>query len=247
MNWTRTGLKKQAIGALQENYWKSCFVAVLMITLSISTIFSAVMDFIEQMPNAIHDIYNSLVNSEAGINMQLVGLLIILTFGVLVLDMAAKIILNIFVKNPVEVGECLFMRKNLNEDNKGMVADILYAFDHNYVYHVKNMLVVNLIIFVNYLLFLVPGIIKNYQYRLVPYLLAEHADLSPKQAMEISNKMMKGQKKKAFLLDLSFIPWHLAGILSFGLLEIFYVQPYILLTNAALYEAIRNETETQKA
>ena len=51
--------------------------------------------------------------------------------------------------------------------------------------------------------------------------------------------MMSGQKWRAFVLDLSFIGWNILSAITLGILGIFYVQPYMDATHAALYEALR--------
>ena len=50
--------------------------------------------------------------------------------------------------------------------------------------------------------------------------------------------MMYGNKWKAFVLDLSFIPWLFLSEVTFGLVGIFYVRPYMDATNAELYETL---------
>jgi hypothetical protein len=50
--------------------------------------------------------------------------------------------------------------------------------------------------------------------------------------------MMMGNKWKAFVLDLSFLGWHILSVFTVGILELFYVAPYVYATNAALYEAL---------
>ena len=55
---------------------------------------------------------------------------------------------------------------------------------------------------------------------------------------------MNGNKWKAFVLDLSFIGWKLLSLLTCGVLDIFFVTPYIASTDAALYEAIKYGTTT---
>ena len=45
----------------------------------------------------------------------------------------------------------------------------------------------------------------------------------------------------AFVLDLSFIGWHLLAGITCGLLGIFYVYPYVQATDAELYLAIKKE------
>ena len=46
---------------------------------------------------------------------------------------------------------------------------------------------------------------------------------------------MDGHKMDAFVLDLSFIGWHLLGGISFGLVDIFYTNPYQNAVNAEFY------------
>lgn len=59
------------------------------------------------------------------------------------------------------------------------------------------------------LLFVIPGIIKSYSYAMTPYILYEHPEYSPNQAITESRKMMKGNKFRLFCLQLSFIGWEL--------------------------------------
>ena len=51
--------------------------------------------------------------------------------------------------------------------------------------------------------------------------------------------MMDGQKWNTFVLDLSFIGWHLLSVITLGIVGVFYGAPYQHMTNAALYEALK--------
>lgn len=81
------------------------------------------------------------------------------------------------------------------------------------------------IIFLWTLLFIIPGIIKAYAYSLVSYILADNQDISSKDALDLSEKMMNGHKASLFIFELSFIGWHLLAILTLGILEIWII-PY---------------------
>lgn len=94
------------------------------------------------------------------------------------------------------------------------------------------------------LLFIVPGIIKSFSYMLAYYILRDHPELSPLQAITKSRHMMNGFKGKAFWLGLSFIGWVLLGIVTFGL-AFFWVVPYISVTFAHFYNSIRDQEEKQ--
>lgn len=81
------------------------------------------------------------------------------------------------------------------------------------------------IIFLWTLLFIVPGIIKGYAYALVAYILADDSNISSKEALRLSEEMMKGHKGELFVFGLSFIGWHLLAIFTLGILEI-WIMPY---------------------
>ena len=67
------------------------------------------------------------------------------------------------------------------------------------------------------LLFLIPGIIKNYSYAMTPYILKDDPAIANNRAIEKSMAMMQGHKMQLFLLDLSFIGWGILCILTLGM------------------------------
>ena len=90
------------------------------------------------------------------------------------------------------------------------------------------------------LLLIVPGIVKSYEYMMIPYLLAEDPSMSREEAFAKSKAMMDGNKWNAFVLDLSFIGWLILGCITLNLVNIFYVNPYMYLTRAELYRTLRD-------
>ena len=90
------------------------------------------------------------------------------------------------------------------------------------------------------LLFAIPGIIKSYSYRLVPYILADNPDMNSDDAITLSREMMNGQKFEVFVLDLSFFLWWILSSITFNIVGILYVFPYIYATDVELYLAIKN-------
>ena len=88
---------------------------------------------------------------------------------------------------------------------------------------------------------LVGGIIKHYEYILVPYITAENPDIRPLEAIRLSRRMMSGHKWECFKLELSFLGWHLLGFLSFGLAEALWAVPYETAAVTEFYAACRAE------
>ena len=164
---------------------------------------------------------------------MLAGVAVIVSLVVL----AVVILLQVFIFNPLEVGCKRFFMRNLQEP--AMVGNIGYAFDSNYKNTAKTMFFVNLYTTLWSLLFVIPGIVKSYEYKMIPYLLAENPDMTKEQAFEESRRMMLGQKWNTFVLDLSFIGWLILSGMTLGFLGIFYVTPYYYATHAALYEKLR--------
>ena len=158
-------------------------------------------------------------------------------FAIVLVASAVGIAIDVLLINPVEFGCRNFFKRNLDEPAK--LSSLTFAFDKNYKNAVKTAFFKDLFIWLWSLLFVIPGIIKAYEYRLVPYIFAENPDMKYSDILAESSKLMKGNKWKTFVLDLSFIGWELLSLCTCGLLSVFYVDPYKLQTDAALYEAIK--------
>ena len=152
---------------------------------------------------------------------------------------AVVIALHAFLLNPLEAGGSRFFLRNLN--TKAEVKELAYCYDHGYMNVVKTIFFKDLYTILWSLLFIIPGIVKAYEYRMMPYILAEHPEMPVKEVFAKSREMMRGQKWRAFVLDLSFIGWGLLSALTLGLLGIFYVHPYRFCTNAELYHTLKEQ------
>jgi uncharacterized membrane protein len=163
-------------------------------------------------------------------------ILVVATIAALVL-FAFGFALQALLFNPLELGCKRFFRKNLDEPAN--LSNVAYAFDHNYKNIVKVMFLRSIYTFLWSLLFVIPGIVKSYEYRLIPYILSENPDMKSEEAFALRKQLMTGNKWKAFVYDFSFIGWQILSALTCGIVGIFYVDPYKYSSDAALYEAIR--------
>ncbi len=149
------------------------------------------------------------------------------------------ILLRIFFYNPLMIGvNKYFVERQMKQKPDFKV--FLFGFNNSYGRIVLTMLQQYLLIGLLSLL-IVPGIYKSLEWRLVPYILTENPDISASEARRKSAEMMDGNKCRVFVLDLTFIGWVLLSNLSFGLVAIFYVIPYMQLTYAELYASIKAE------
>ena len=90
------------------------------------------------------------------------------------------------------------------------------------------------------MLFVIPGIIKSYSYRMIPYILAEDPSADMASAFNASIEMMNGHKMEVFIYDLSFIGWYILGVFTCGIAGVFYVYPYKAIADAGLYLSLKN-------
>ena len=222
--WTNAELKEKGKAAFKNNYWRCVLVALI---LSILTAGSTTTGQSNQIKNA--DTSN-IPNEQAAAIMTIVA-------GIIVVFAIVWILLRIFLLNPLEVGCQTFLKENLNEPVK---LDRLKAGFSDYKRVVYTIFLRDCYLALWFLLLIIPGIIKSYSYRMVPFILMDDPELSTKEVITKSREMMNGQKWRAFLLDLSFIGWFILGILTCGLVSLFYADPYMRSTRAALYVKLRD-------
>ena len=257
MMWTRKELKERAKEALKRNYWKIVLVSLIGMLigggLGSSGISGGGSDIRDMASDNVKEHFTEHENDDVdweGAEAVLDDIqmdirpqdIVAVVFTVIVVLIVAAIVLvigialDVLLLNPVQVGINRFMVKSL--DDTARIAEVGYTFDHNYKNGVKVMFFKDLYVVLWSLLFIVPGIYKAYQYRMVPYILGENPDMTYQEVLQRSKDMMDGQKWDAFVLDLSFILWHMLGGITCGLAEIFYVAPYVNLTDAALYSRL---------
>ena len=144
-----------------------------------------------------------------------------------------------FVSGPVIVGKNRYFMEHRAFGSR--FERLFWAFrSGRYMNVVKIMFWKEVKIFLWSLLFVIPGIIKSYEYCMVPYILAENPQISCERAFELSRKMTKGEKWKIFVLDLSFIGWRILGVLCCCVGQVF-VEPYYEATFAELYQIMREK------
>ncbi len=225
--WSREQIKGNAKYVLGFSYWKA-----LLVCLMISFITG-----VSQMGNG----YSFVFNLSDGYISWRVGTVLLLVFSLLGLLGA---LFGIFVVNPVTVGQCRFFIAN--RQNKGGYDQIFSLFKSDvYLNVVKTMFLKNLYVFLWGLLFVIPGIIKAYEYSMIPYILAENPQIDSNRAFALSRSMTDGEKGEIFVFDLSFLGWILLGTMACGIGTLF-VAPYIQAAYAELYEVLKYKVISQR-
>ncbi|MGN0157827.1 MAG: DUF975 family protein [Brotaphodocola sp.] len=239
---TRTELKSRAKASLSRYYWwavLACFLAGILgggnnspIRFNVGGTQSVPLGQALQL-SGNHD--------ESGLGILLVALSVIAVFLVI---FAVMFVLGMlwasFVGNPVRVGSCAFFMESRDQAQAAGVGRLFWAFESG---RYKNVVMVMfmrwLYTFLWSLLLIIPGIIKGYEYYLVPYILHDNPGMHYKDALQISSDMMNGNKWRLFVLDLSFIGWEILALMCCGVGFIF-LTPYIEATHAEFYADIRS-------
>ncbi len=170
-------------------------------------------------------------------NEQLTVVSIVL--GTMAVVMIVSILLKIFIFNPLEVGCYGFFRENIDSEGQASL-DVIKSGFQNYGHTFCTLFLRDLFLALWTMLLFIPGIIKFYSYRMVPYILRDNPELSATEVITMSRQMMDGHKWRAFVLDLSFIGWYLLGGLTFGIVNVLWTGPYHNSANAALYLKLKD-------
>ena len=207
--------------AFKKNYVSAVVVALLM------GIFGTVSgESSARRVSENSDIYSG--------NLFNVGMIIGLLAGIATVVILIVLVAKVFVGNLLKMGGYRFFI--LNQTAQPGIGTLLDGFrSGHYVNIVLTMFLRDLFTTLWSLLLVVPGIVKHYEYLMVPYIIAENPAMDYKEAFQISKQMMNGEKMEAFIMDLSFLGWYLLSAVTCGLLAIFYVNPYVQASFAEMY------------
>ena len=228
--WSISEIKEQGKAAFKANYWP-CVLMALLMSLFAGYSASAGGSHVPQQTDPNAAVANMDPNQAATVAAAILAALgVFLVIGLLI---------RIFVANPIQVGGSTFFKSNVEAPPAPF--ELIKVGFQNYGHTFLTLFLRDLYLFLWFLLFFIPGIIKAYSYRMVPYILAENPDMPANEIITRSREMMNGNKWQAFLLDLSFIGWILLGCLTLGFGLIFWTTPYMQSSNAALYLRLKEE------
>ena len=207
--------------AFKKNYVSAVVVALLM------GIFGTVSgESSARRVSENSDIYSG--------NLFNVGMITGLLAGIATVVILIVLVAKVFVGNLLKMGGYRFFI--LNQTAQPGIGTLLDGFrSGHYVNIVLTMFLRDLFTALWSLLLVVPGIVKHYEYLMVPYIIAENPAMDYKEAFQISKQMMDGEKMEAFIMDLSFLGLYLLSAVTCGLLAIFYVNPYVQASFAEMY------------
>lgn len=233
--WTRRQLKERAKADVSRSYWGLVLMGLIV------SIIDGVGNGYNSGSSSSTDSMRNLTTNNVDWDLFFGILFIVLVFALI--GILAGLALKAFLLNPLRLGATkYFIEAARGEKKAGDIGLIGYAFGSGrYKNIVKTLFLRDLYVFLWSLLLLIPGIIKSYEYAMIPYILAERPDLETEEVFELSRRMMSGEKFDVFILGLSFIGWMFIVLFSFGLAAVFYVGPYMNMTSAELYEVLKGK------
>ena len=138
-------------------------------------------------------------------------------------------------------GFIIFALNTIRKSEEASYYNLLDGFTHALRIIVLNILMI-ILISLQTLLFIIPGIIAFYKYRMAIYLLLDDPKKPIMNCILDSKDMMKGHKSELFSLDLSFIGWFILELIPFVSI---YVKPYTALTYAGYYDSLMATKNTE--
>ncbi len=232
--WTRAELKQRARLAFRSNYWKSVLAGLVM-SFTAGSLGSGIRSGGQAVGTA-----GGSSNLDLEHLQNLDPRIIALVCAIVATILASSFMLKVFLINPLSVGASRFFVKNSESPSAGL-GELAEGFRNNYLGVVWTLFLKDLFLLLWGFLLVIPAIIKSYSYMMVPFILAEHPEYTGRQAIDLSRRMMDGEKWKAFVLGLSFLGWMLVVIFTCGIAGIFWTNPYIYGTNAELYRVLKHK------
>ena len=211
-------LRLKARNSLKGQYWNAVLVAFLAAIFGalIVTGGSVDLDFKQETPAVLQDLPEVVVR------------ILLATVGTI----SAISMVHLILGGVVQLGYARYLLKQQDREI-GDVKDLFSQFDR-FKDGFLQLFLRKLFVALWSLLFVIPGIIKGLGYSMTPFLMAEDASLTPRDAMRLSQEKMRGHKGELFWLELTFIGWLLLACLTFGIGG-FFLAPYMNAAYAAFY------------
>lgn len=167
----------------------------------------------------------------------MLALLVLFLGGAILSAVSFTYVGTIILVGPIYYGFAFCFLKQARDGQPMNVGDLFKGFSDKFGDCLLIGLLTSIYTFLWSLLFVIPGIVKAYSYRMAYYIKLDHPEYSATQCITESRMMMQGHKGDLFVLDLSFIGWYILGGMCFGI-GILWVVPYHQAAVAQFYDSI---------
>ena len=226
---TSKELRVKAWNSLKGKYWRA-FLVILVLGL-----LASIGTSLETGSQNLTETINLVDPSEMDETMEL-GAAVVGTIATVMAVVGMAI--SLFVGNAADVGLAHYFVRNV--ETKPSFVDAFYGFKVKYLRNIGTLLLVGIKLALWSLLLVVPGIIKSFEYAIIPYILADDPEISSKEAFRKAKEMMMGNKWRLFKLNFSFFGWFVLCVVTCGLGTPFLL-PYVSAANAEFYAELKNK------
>lgn len=155
----------------------------------------------------------------------------------------ASLLYSFIVLMPVAFAMSKIFLELARNGSKPQVGDLFSIFKSPlYGKAILLQLLVGIFTFLWSLLLLIPGIIKSISYAMALYVQIDNPNLTPMEAINKSQQMMRGHKMDLFLIMLGMMGWILLSFITFGI-AIFWIIPYYDTVFAKFYLELKAEQQ----
>ena len=154
-------------------------------------------------------------------------------------------VISILVVFPLAYGFTLAFLHFLREDKEDTVEAMFCGFK-TYGRAIGVYLLETVLLFLWFLLLIIPGIIKSLAYSLTFFISKDHPELSAYECIQRSNDMMKGHKMQLFLLYLGFFGLAILSVFTL-FIGMLWLTPFFQVCLAEFYENLKEEEDMKLA
>ena len=234
--WTRGELKSRAKSGLKQYYWYGVLAAFVAGLLG-GNAGSGGVQISLPARGYTSSIEEEFYYGDMAFNIGVILVALAVTLVIALIGWAFAC----FVSNVIWVGKCRYFTMSTMEQRNVGIEELFGGFKRGcYLNVVKVQFFRGLFEWLWSLCFIIPGVIKHYEYYMVPYLVAEYPQMDRKEIFRLSKVMMDGNKFDTWVLEISFIGWDILGALA-CCIGGFFVRPYKEATYAELYLKLREE------
>lgn len=157
-------------------------------------------------------------------------------WGLLMIASIVSGAVRFFIQNALVVGKCRYLMERRFQQ-RILLRRIAAPYHLKYLPNIIWVIFRTNLQLALWWLTIVGGFIKLYQYRMVPYILAENPQIACKDAITLSKKITHGFKWRMFLLDLSY--WYLLLLRALPVADVLFAIPIEISRDTEIYMELR--------
>ncbi len=159
---------------------------------------------------------------------------------IIILSNIILFIFNAIFLRVLEIGKNRFFIEQRKYRNTKL-EKLLFPYKIKKTLHLAYILFIKTLYEILWFLTIIGGFIKHYEYKLIPYILAETPNITKKEAFKLSKELTNNEKFNLFKVDLSLIGWSLLNVITLNLSGIFYSNIYKETLYSEIYMELRNK------